>query len=125
MAIRGFGNNNNWNNYNKNNKVNINKNVNANNKPTVNSKLNINNLNSIKSDGFVKNNNKANNGAVQLSKTWGDYQADYCNARLGEGWQSNGGAITANGFAEQTCALSTIYATVRWIADKVGGWFRR
>ena len=102
MAIRGFGNNNNWNNYNKNNKVNINKNIKANNKPTVNSKLNINNLNSIKSDGFVKTNNNTN--SVQLSAQpqtkgfWGRF-TDNVDAVIKEGSPS------ANDLYNPTCSM--------------------
>lgn len=120
MAISGFGNNNNWNNYNK-NKLNINKNVNTNKNTNSYDNLNINELGSVKSDGFVKPGN--NPQLTQMGKSWGDYQADYCNKRLGEGWATNGGAIRTDGFAEQTCFLSTIYATVRWLGDKIGGLF--
>ena len=52
--------------------------------------------------------------------TWGFYQNQYMEQRLGKDWATQG-KIYADNFEEQTAALSFIYASVRWGWDKLFG----
>jgi hypothetical protein len=103
-GINGFGNSNAWN-YSNNNNLNVRKVVNDN----LNDRVEVGNFNT---DDYTPS---------TLGKSFSDYLNEYMEKRFGKDWQTNCSTITPNGFAEQSGFMSVVYASYKWLTDKIFG----